>query len=105
MSYMTISSQENKIFHSVHAFTHIRQHYFSKYWGGPMHGRSPHLKFWGTVPPVPLGLRPWAVVMDNIRLYSANNNPPFIPNNVSIVEGAELVKIEVLKKVCRFSNF
>src|SRR6218665_2913055 len=22
------------IFHSVHAFTHIRQHYFSKYWGG-----------------------------------------------------------------------
>src|SRR6218665_737680 len=21
--------------------------------GGPMHGSSPHLKFWGTVPPVP----------------------------------------------------
>jgi len=70
-----------------------------------MHGRSPH-KILGDRPPSPpLGLRPWAVVMDNIRLYSANNNPPFIPNNVSIVEGAELVKIEVLKKVCRFSNF
>src|SRR6218665_465373 len=47
------------IFHSVHAFTHIRQHYFSKYLGGPMHGRSPHLKFWGDRPPSPpLGLRP-----------------------------------------------
>src|SRR6218665_2531944 len=39
--YMTISSEEKHNFHSVHAFTHIRQHYFSKYWGGPMHGRSP----------------------------------------------------------------
>ena len=27
--------------------------------GGPMHGPSPYLKFWRTVPPVPLGLRPW----------------------------------------------
>src|SRR6218665_1711781 len=44
-------------FHSVHTFTHIRQHCFSKYWGGPMHGPSPHLKFWGDRPP--LGLRPW----------------------------------------------
>src|SRR6218665_1033951 len=41
------------IFHSVHAFTHIRQHYFSKYWGGPMHGRSPHVKFWGEPSPSP----------------------------------------------------
>src|SRR6218665_3368601 len=46
--------KKNTIFHSVHAFTHIRQHYFSKYWGGPMHGQSPHLKFWGGLsPPVP----------------------------------------------------
>src|SRR6218665_3449978 len=61
MSYMTISSQKNRIFHSVHAFTHIRQHYFSKYWGGPMHGRSPPPQIWGgAVPPSPpLGLRPW----------------------------------------------
>src|SRR6218665_2181269 len=35
----------------MHAFTHIRQHYFSKYWGGPMHGRPPPLKFWGAPPP------------------------------------------------------
>src|SRR6218665_3923699 len=54
--YMTISSQEKHNFHSVHAFTHIRQHYSSKYWGGPMHGRSPHLKFLGGQSP--LGLRP-----------------------------------------------
>src|SRR6218665_2680028 len=41
-------------FFTLHAFTHIRQHYFSKYWGGPMHGRSPHLKFLGgPSPPVP----------------------------------------------------
>src|SRR6218665_2551341 len=26
--------------------------------GGRMHGPSPHLKFWGTVPPIPLGLHP-----------------------------------------------
>src|SRR6218665_785863 len=38
-------------FCSVHPFAHIRQHYFSKYWGGPMHGPSPHLKFWGDRPP------------------------------------------------------
>src|SRR6218665_1549628 len=53
--------KKNTIFHSVHAFTHIRQHYFSKYWGGPMHGRSPPPQILGgTVPPSPpLGLRPW----------------------------------------------
>src|SRR6218665_3559107 len=57
--YMTISSQEKHNFHSVHAFTHIRQHYFSKYWGGPMHGRSPPPQLLGgPSPPVPLGLRP-----------------------------------------------
>src|SRR6218665_3335222 len=32
-------------------FARIRQHYFSKYWGGRVHGPSPHLKFGGTVPP------------------------------------------------------
>src|SRR6218665_3013032 len=26
-------SKKTTIFHSVHTFTHIRQHYFSKYWG------------------------------------------------------------------------
>src|SRR6218665_2058884 len=61
MSYMTISSQENHHFHSVHTFTHIRQHCFSKYWGGPMHGPSPPPQILGgAVPPSPpLGLRPW----------------------------------------------
>src|SRR6218665_688153 len=58
--YMTISSQEKHNFHSVHAFTHIRQHYFSKYWGDQCMGGPPHLNFWGDRPPQsPLGLRPW----------------------------------------------
>src|SRR6218665_468587 len=40
-------------------FARLRQHCFSKYWGGPMHGTSPHLKLWGRPsPPVPPGLRP-----------------------------------------------
>src|SRR6218665_980728 len=50
----TISEKNSLItpfFYSVRTFACIRQHYFSKYWGGPMHGPSPHLKFWGTVPP------------------------------------------------------
>src|SRR6218665_483338 len=40
-------------FYSVHTFTHIRQYYFSKYWGRPMHGPSPHLNFFfgGDRPP------------------------------------------------------
>src|SRR6218665_129022 len=66
--YMTISSQEKQNFHSVHAFTHIRQHYFSKYWGGPMHGRSPHLNFWRDRPPSPtLGLRPCCSLLHVVR--------------------------------------
>src|SRR6218665_2488838 len=35
------------IFYSVHPFAHIRQHYFSKYWGNQCMGRPPHLKFFG----------------------------------------------------------
>src|SRR6218665_560023 len=62
MSYiMTLSSQEKALFqkriprrhlflYSVRAFAPIPQHYFSKYWGGPLNGPSPNLKFWGTVP-------------------------------------------------------
>src|SRR6218665_3272781 len=64
MSYMTISSQEKALFkkripprhlffYSVRPFAPIPQHYFSKYWGGPMHGPFPHLKFWGDRPPSP----------------------------------------------------
>src|SRR6218665_163931 len=49
------------IFHSVHAFTHIRKHYFSKYGGDQCMGGPPTSNFGGTVPPVPLGLRPYSV--------------------------------------------
>src|SRR6218665_1553523 len=53
----TAISKKNSLttpfFYSVRTFARIRQHYFSKYWGvgGRMHGPSPHLKFWGNIPP------------------------------------------------------
>src|SRR6218665_3806253 len=46
------------IFYSVHPFAHIQQHYFSKYWGGPMHGPSPHLNFFWGASPSPLSRSP-----------------------------------------------
>src|SRR6218665_2534623 len=49
--YMTLSSQEKHNFHSVHAFTHIRQHYFSKYWGDQCMGGPPTSTFGGDRPP------------------------------------------------------
>src|SRR6218665_1088390 len=51
--YMTISSQEKHNFHSVHAFTHIRQHYFSKYWGDQCMGGPSTSTFGGDRPPSP----------------------------------------------------
>src|SRR6218665_3389977 len=58
----TISEKNSFIrpfFYSVHTFKRIRQHYFSKYWGGPMHGPSPTSNFGGDRPTQsPLGLRP-----------------------------------------------
>ena len=41
MSYMTFSSQEKHLFYCFHTFTHIGQHYFSKYWGDEWMGRPP----------------------------------------------------------------
>src|SRR6218665_254048 len=57
MSYMTLSSQEKHLFL---LFSYFRAHpktLLLKILGGRMHGSSPHLKLWGTVPPVPLGFR------------------------------------------------
>src|SRR6218665_1353976 len=82
------------IFHSVHAFTHIRQHYFSKYWGGDQcMGGPPHLKFWGgPSPQSPLGLRPClrlALVPDVV-----------VPEADSGAQGAEnLIQISALAVV------
>src|SRR6218665_4171693 len=56
--YDHLLTRKTQFFHSVHTFTHIRQHCFSKYWGGPMHGRPLTSNFGGIVTPVPLGLRP-----------------------------------------------
>ena len=52
----TISEKNSLIrpfFYSVRAFAHIRQHYFSKYWGEQCMGCPPTSNFWGTpqVPP------------------------------------------------------
>src|SRR6218665_1462586 len=47
-----------KLFYSSRTFPRIRQHYFTKYWGGRMHEPSPHFKFGEPSPQSPLGLRP-----------------------------------------------
>src|SRR6218665_270033 len=61
MSYMTISSQEKHNFSLCSCFHAHPTTLLLKILGGPMHGRSPHLKFWGDRPPQsPLGLRPWS---------------------------------------------
>src|SRR6218665_325809 len=43
--------KKTTIFHSVHTFTHIRQHYFSKYWGDQCMCRPPTSNFGGDRPP------------------------------------------------------
>ena len=64
MLYMTISSQENHNF-SLFILSRTSDNTASQnIGGGPMHGPSPHLKFWGDRPPSPtLGLRPWSVIL------------------------------------------
>src|SRR6218665_2208837 len=52
----TISEKNSFVtpfFYSARTFARIRQHYFSKYWGGRMHGPSPPLILGGTVPQSP----------------------------------------------------
>src|SRR6218665_985092 len=44
--------KKNTFFYSVPTFTHLRQHYFSKYWGNQCMGRPPPQIFLGTVPQV-----------------------------------------------------
>ena len=45
--------KENTFYYSFHTFAHIRQHCFSKYWGGTNAWAVPHLKLWGDRPPSP----------------------------------------------------
>src|SRR6218665_3371166 len=61
----TTISEKNSLttpfFRSVRTFAPIRQHYFSKYWGGTgCMGRSRTSNLGGPSPQSPLGLRPWA---------------------------------------------
>src|SRR6218665_1484651 len=68
MSYITISSQEKHNFSlcsCFYAHPTTLGLLLKILGGGPMHGRSPHLKFWGDSPP--LGLRPWLM-----RLFSTS---------------------------------
>src|SRR6218665_2824810 len=51
MLYMTISSQENHHFSLCSYFHAYPTTLLLKILGGPMHGPSPHLKFWGDRPP------------------------------------------------------
>ena len=55
--------KKTTIFHSVHTFTHIRQHYFSKYWGDQCVGRPPHLTFFWGPSPIPPRSPPLSVPM------------------------------------------
>src|SRR6218665_3873953 len=48
------NSMTRHLFYSVRTFARIRQHHFSKYWGGGlMHGSSPTSNFGGSSSPVP----------------------------------------------------
>src|SRR6218665_3302716 len=76
MSYMTISSQEKHNFSLCSCFLAHPTTLLLKILGGPMHGRSPHLKFGGgPSPQSPLGLRPCALEysffrwMDSLILF------------------------------------
>src|SRR6218665_3426514 len=70
MSYMTFPHKNNHyfrkeflydtFFYSVRIFARMRQlTLLLQILGGRMHGPSPTSNFGGTVPPAPLGLRPW----------------------------------------------
>src|SRR6218665_2637147 len=82
----TISEKNSLIrpfFYSVRTFARIRQHYFSKYWGDQCMGRPPpQIFFGGTVPPVPLGLRPWA--RSGPRAACCAHNRPYSANRSKI---------------------
>src|SRR6218665_3604096 len=53
MSYITISSQEKHNFSLCSCFHALPTTLLLKILGGPMHGPSPHLEFWGDRPPSP----------------------------------------------------
>src|SRR6218665_1979035 len=44
-------TRKTPFLNSFHTFAHIRQHYFSKYWGDECMVRPPTSNFGGTVPP------------------------------------------------------
>src|SRR6218665_26926 len=56
---------DKTIFHSFRTFAHIRQNYFSKYWGINAWA-VPHLKFWGDRLPSPPRSPPLSSVGVNV---------------------------------------
>ena len=116
MSYMTLSSQKQPLFkkriplwhpfffYSVRTFARIRQHYFSKYCGGRMHGPSPTSNFWWDRPPqsTTLGLRLWLRPLQRIRqgierliffLHCRPNSGTSIPSIMHVVYSPYFHKI------------
>ena len=57
--------KKNTFFYSFHTFAHIRQHYFSKYWGDECMGRLPTWNFGGDRPLVPPRFPPlsWGIII------------------------------------------
>jgi len=54
-------------FYSARAFARFRQHYFSKYWGGRMHGPFPTSNFGGTVPQSPPRSPPLIILQNELQ--------------------------------------
>src|SRR6218665_302783 len=98
MSYMSLSSQEKPLLQQIiprHLFTLFMlsyapyKHYFSKYWGDGCMGH-PHLRFFGgTVPIVPLGLRPCSI------RHPISAHPDFI--DVSVQRNSLTISIRMNK--------
>jgi len=92
-SYMTLSSQEKNLFYSFYTFAHIRQHYFSKYWGDECMGRPPPQTFLGGPSPSPPRFPPlgicnmyhWLKGMDSpvCRLFMVFVRRPLITGSES----------------------
>src|SRR6218665_1134897 len=76
MSYLTLSSQEKNFFYSVDTFTRIRQHNFSKNFGGPMHGPFPPPQIWGDRHKVHQKVRKCSLTFP-----SPPRSPPLLRNN------------------------
>src|SRR6218665_1771369 len=82
--------KKNTFFYFFHTFAHIRQHYFSKYWGTNAWA-VPSLKLWGPSPPVSPRFPPLIItivgivkIVDGVVLITAAN---FAASILNIIVG------------------